>query len=91
MERVRVRQLQQAVVLYWVEVEVPEGLSPAEKSRLSCPSCDHFCFHDYDPNEVMEKLSSEDLIDVAWAVLEGGDPLAVALEIVSDMEDEDEG
>ena len=46
---------------------------------------------DYDPNEVMEKLSSEDLIDVAWAVLEGGDPLAVALEIVSDMEDEDEG
>lgn len=40
MERVRVRQLQQAVVLYWVEVEVPEGLSPAEKAERAYEMCD---------------------------------------------------
>lgn len=36
----------------------------------------------YDPNVVMEQLTTEDCIDVVWAVLEGGDPLAYALEIV---------
>jgi hypothetical protein len=36
---------------------------------------------DYDPNEVMEALNSEDLIDIVWAVIEGGEPLVLALSI----------
>ncbi len=38
----------------------------------------------YDPNEVMEALTSEDCLDIVWAVLEGGDPLSMALEIAKE-------
>lgn len=36
----------------------------------------------YDPNVVMEQLTTSDCINIVWAVLEGDDPLAYALEIV---------
>ncbi len=39
--------------------------------------------HDYDPNKVMENLSTDECIDVVWAVLEGGDALSLAIELTS--------
>jgi len=35
---------------------------------------------DYDPSTVMEALSTDQCIDIVWAVLEGGDALDLALE-----------
>ena len=40
----------------------------------------------HDPNEVMQALSTEDCIDIVWSVLEGGDALALALEIFDGKE-----
>ncbi len=42
--------------------------------------------HTYDPNELMELLTTEDLIEVVWAVIEGGDPLATALDLAEERE-----
>lgn len=45
---------------------------------------------DYDPGAVMESLENDDLIDIVWAVLEGGDPLGLALHCYRENQ-EDEG
>ena len=45
----------------------------------------------YDPSEVMENLNGDQLIDIVWAVLEGGNPIEVALEMMeANQEDQDD-
>lgn len=43
-----------------------------------------------DPSAVMEALTTDDLIDIGWAVLEGSDALGLAMEIYNERMDEDE-
>ena len=45
----------------------------------------------YDPSEVMGRLTTDQCIDVAWAVLEGGDALGLALECAGIDDDPDDG